>query len=307
MAKTSIWMPLYIGDYIADTMHLTCEQHGAYLLLMMAYWRKGGPLPSNDASLSAICRLSLDAWSIHKAVLMEFFDTSKGGVWIHGRIEKELSESIDKKEKAAEKARKAAEERWRLERIKAENATSTEQALLDDCPSPSPSPSPTKKPKENRSGSGTRLPADWELTDELKAIAKQIRPEWPDNHVQRIADGFKDYWLAKSGKDATKADWLATWRNWCRNDRTQITGAFGNGQHQNPFGGNSGKGGNRSGGSAFDKVINEINAARQRDNREPMGNHGPAVRPQVDQQLWGGTGPDGSMGGVIEGDFTRDD
>jgi len=27
---------------------------------------------------------------------------------------------------------------------------------------------------------------------------------------------FKDYWTAKSGANATKRDWPATWRNWCR-------------------------------------------------------------------------------------------
>ena len=28
---------------------------------------------------------------------------------------------------------------------------------------------------------------------------------------------FCDYWNAKSGKDAAKLDWQATWRNWLRN------------------------------------------------------------------------------------------
>ncbi|WP_139109863.1 hypothetical protein [Ensifer sp. LC163] len=28
---------------------------------------------------------------------------------------------------------------------------------------------------------------------------------------------FRDYWTAKSGRDAAKLDWLATWRNWMRN------------------------------------------------------------------------------------------
>lgn len=27
---------------------------------------------------------------------------------------------------------------------------------------------------------------------------------------------FVDYWRGRSGKDGTKTDWLATWRNWMR-------------------------------------------------------------------------------------------
>lgn len=39
----------------------------------------------------------------------------------------------------------------------------------------------------------------------------------PAGAVHVEADKFRDYWVAKTGKDATKHDWLATWRNWCRN------------------------------------------------------------------------------------------
>ena len=67
---------------------------------------------------------------------------------------------------------------------------------------------------------GTRLPADWVLPDDWKNEAKKIRPDWHDQHIQRVSEGFRDYWIAKTGKDATKANWLATWRNWCRRDKT---------------------------------------------------------------------------------------
>lgn len=144
MAKADIWMPLYIGDYLADTMHLTCEQHGAYMLLLMAYWRKGAPLPSSDMALAAICRLSVDAWSIHKAVLMQFFDASSGTAWVHRRVEKEMAEAVEKKGKAVEKAKKAAEAKWNKARECLEHDTSNAKEVLDICPSPSPSPSPTQ-------------------------------------------------------------------------------------------------------------------------------------------------------------------
>ncbi|HAD1120104.1 TPA_asm: DUF1376 domain-containing protein, partial [Salmonella enterica subsp. enterica serovar Typhimurium] len=39
------YMQLYIADYLADTMHLSAEEHGAYLLLMFNYWQTGRAIP----------------------------------------------------------------------------------------------------------------------------------------------------------------------------------------------------------------------------------------------------------------------
>jgi len=89
--KTDIWMPLYIGDYIADTSRLNTEQHGAYLLLIMDYWRSGR-LPDDDQVLAQITKLSPESWKKHKGILRGFFEASNGEL-IHPRIEKELGDS----------------------------------------------------------------------------------------------------------------------------------------------------------------------------------------------------------------------
>jgi hypothetical protein len=54
-------MSLHIGDYLKDTRHLRALEHGAYFLLIMHYWTKGG-LPDDDRQLSAIACMSDKEW-----------------------------------------------------------------------------------------------------------------------------------------------------------------------------------------------------------------------------------------------------
>jgi uncharacterized protein YdaU (DUF1376 family) len=109
--KVDIWMPLYVGDYLADTMHLTTEQHGAYLLILMAYWKNRGPVEASR--LPAICHLTPDAFSMHQALLAEFFDTwSMPGKWVHKRLDKEIKKASENKERRTERAKKGAAGRW---------------------------------------------------------------------------------------------------------------------------------------------------------------------------------------------------
>lgn len=145
MAKADIWMPLYIGDYLADTMDLNTEQHGAYILLLMAYWKNGGALLNDDLKLATITRLSADAWSMHKHTLASFFDLeSDPALWIHVRAEKEMDKAGNNQEKRTLRAQAAAAARWN------KNAPSNAQAMLETCPSPSPSPSPLKEKQDQK-------------------------------------------------------------------------------------------------------------------------------------------------------------
>ncbi|MGP4054290.1 hypothetical protein ACTWP6_05615 [Mycobacterium sp. 4D054] len=60
---------------------------------------------------------------------------------------------------------------------------------------------------------GTRLPEAWEPD---RAVIDAMRAEYPDVDLRAEHDKFTDYWRAKAGKDARRADWNATWRNWIR-------------------------------------------------------------------------------------------
>ena len=80
-------MPIYIGDYLADTMHLSTEQHGAYLLLLFHLWRRG-TLQDDDTVLAKVTGLKQSAWSSTRLVLAEFFQIHDG-VWQQGRLERE--------------------------------------------------------------------------------------------------------------------------------------------------------------------------------------------------------------------------
>ena len=96
MSKTDLWMPLYVGEYLADTGHLTTTQHGAYLLLIMHYWRKR-ELPSDDKQLAAIAKLPLRIWLDTKETLQAFFYDG----WRHKRIEAEFQRRLEVSEKRA--------------------------------------------------------------------------------------------------------------------------------------------------------------------------------------------------------------
>lgn len=89
------FMPLYVADYMADAAHLSTLEHGAYLLLIMAYWQRGEALPDDDKKLARIVGLQGANWRKVAPVLREFF-VSENGKLIHHRIERELQHLRDK-------------------------------------------------------------------------------------------------------------------------------------------------------------------------------------------------------------------
>lgn len=81
-------MPLYIGDYLADTMQLSTVEHGAYLLLLMAYWKNRGPV--DEKAIPVICRMSLSEFSAIRSAIEPFFQVENGNLWRNKRADAEI-------------------------------------------------------------------------------------------------------------------------------------------------------------------------------------------------------------------------
>jgi uncharacterized protein YdaU (DUF1376 family) len=204
-------MPLYVGDYLADTAHLRTVEHGAYLLLIMHYWRQQG-LPTDDLALARIARLTLAEWKRARPAIEPLFLND----WKHKRIEFELTEAA-RISQAGRKGGLASA---------AKRATTVERPLNDHTNDPSTTgqalqPQPQLQEEERSSlrsearKRATRLASDWvPSTEDFEfAHGKGLQ----HSRIRTEAEKFRNYWTAKSGKDATKIDWPATWRNWILN------------------------------------------------------------------------------------------
>lgn len=148
-----------------------------------------------------------------------------GTVKLPGYVEK--NELIAKEKRASDaKARQAA---WRARSNGVSNASHNESltrnntvtSRVSKCVRPRPTDldlrerNPPSEGKETarapRSPNATRLPTDFGLTPERRAVAEAEKAD-----PEREFASFTDHWKAASGAKARKHDWDATWRIWCR-------------------------------------------------------------------------------------------
>lgn len=72
---------------------------------------------------------------------------------------------------------------------------------------------------EVEQGSGkraTRIPPNFALTPEMLQYAAA---KTPDVNVDIATEKFINHWTSASGSNASKRDWVATWRNWMLSDQ----------------------------------------------------------------------------------------
>lgn len=214
----------HIGDYLKDTSHLTLLEHGVYSRLLDVYYTRECAIPDAHAARLIGARTKEEKSAL-RVVLQEFFIQEEHGDWIQQRCEQEIKRYLDK----SSKARAAVSLRWEREKNARNTDVNTEghsERTTDvdtDVSNPyeerntprarSQTPDTRHQPRSKASGGrATRLPADWSPSDEDLAYAS--RHGLVNGRASVEAEKFRNYWTAKSGKDATKLDWAATWRNW---------------------------------------------------------------------------------------------
>lgn len=106
MATTDVWMPLYSGDYLRDTMNFSTEEHGCYLLLLMHYWTEKR-LSDDLDELMMVTRLQPERRRVLEKILKKYFEHQEGR-YVQKRMEAEISRA----QNIRDRNRRNAAARW---------------------------------------------------------------------------------------------------------------------------------------------------------------------------------------------------
>lgn len=230
---TTPYLPFAIDTFFADVSGLTVDEVGAFILLMGVVWRTGcKPLADNDDLLARFCRVTVNRWRTRIRPMIErlFLVTEEG--WRLPALEAQWDYVQRNRERQREKGKQSAAAKALKNNDTGSTAVQPKEKEKEEDISEIKSPTNRGVPSASRQGEltnviamtsavrkasperATRLPEDWTLPRSWGTWA--LEAGLTEREVRDQADRFKDYWLAKSGKDATKQKWLPTWRNWVR-------------------------------------------------------------------------------------------
>lgn len=131
------YMPFFVDAYLCDAGHLSDEEHGRYMLLLMAMWASPQcRIPNDDQWLARRFRRSVeDVQNQLRPIINEF--CASDGNWItQGRLKAEW----DWAQAKSKSNTASAKSRWKKQKDQCERSTNTE------CERNAPKPKP--KPKE---------------------------------------------------------------------------------------------------------------------------------------------------------------
>jgi uncharacterized protein YdaU (DUF1376 family) len=204
------WMPLKIGDYLAETAHLTVAEHGAYLLLLMYYWIHSGLAAEEDA-IRRISRMTPRQWSQSRDVLKAFFDEG----WRHPALDLEIRHALEISEVNSANARKSHANRKKFAAQPQANSHTQQHLQLQPNSLPSgesspPSPEVSNHVGNQKSSSASRLDPTWTPNAADEKVARDYGMSQTD-----IARELAKFRAHHAEKGFLSHDWSASWLKWC--------------------------------------------------------------------------------------------
>lgn len=193
--------PFHIGDYISHTNHLTNDEDLAYRRMIDLYYMTEQPL--NDSS--TIARRIRSSVEIVDAILSEFFEFCDDECWHNKRVDEEIVKYHSRLDQASKAGKASAEARLNKRSTSVQPTKNQEPRTSSDAT--------TEKPKKRKTT--LKISKDT-MPESYEDFCKEERP---DLNPLQTYHKFCDHWI---GNGVTKADWLATWRNWVRNEKRQF-------------------------------------------------------------------------------------
>jgi len=199
------FMPLYGGDYLRDTMHLSCTEHGVYLRLLIHYWHTQRPLPNDMAKLSAIagCRNEADTEAL-RTIYQQYFKSRRGhgNLLYNKRMDKEIRKALELKKKKRRGGLARAQQLLKSAQgvLSESSANTTATATARAIPQPEPQP-----PLLGSSPSASNL--EGESQNPSPAVQQRTPRRWkrPDDGVTvETWDAYNGAYKARYGVDAVR-------------------------------------------------------------------------------------------------------
>lgn len=101
-------MPLATDAILADCTHMTPEEFGCYMRILLVMWRHGAKLPADDGELARIAGAGARRWGQIREVVTRPL-TYENGFW----TQKKLTQMWGRVQKIRAKRVLAAKTRWR--------------------------------------------------------------------------------------------------------------------------------------------------------------------------------------------------
>ncbi|WP_407965358.1 YdaU family protein [Bartonella sp. C271] len=223
----------YQNDFLGGVRGMRAHEIGIYTILLNEMYARGRPLDLSSERLARLCGCDKRTF---EGVLEMLITEGKilhlaSGLW-NTRCEIVFHERAKLLEQKSFAGRSSAKKRKKIKEqfqhllnaspLDAERNSEAQKSEEKETPHgvsqkksssvvSSTSFCDISSPKEEIKGS--RLPSEWRA-DITTAISEGLSEEqalWQEKK-------FRDYWQAKSGKEAKKVDWSATWRNWYRRE-----------------------------------------------------------------------------------------